>query len=320
MTTHPFLYSDTNKRYHTYDYYLKHTFGGKVFKVALDAGFGCPNRDGHKGIGGCTFCSVSGSGDFAGDIHDPLEVQFEKIKTMMHLKWPVAQYIAYFQAYTNTYAPLHVLKETFEPFIGKENVVGLSIATRPDCVSEEVIDYLVSIHERTHLWVELGLQTIHDETAQGFNRGYETSVFYDAVHRLRQRGLRVLVHLINGFPDETPDMMIASARAVAALDIQGVKIHSLFVLGNSQLGRAYKKAPFPMLTQAQYVEVVVRQLELFSPRVVVQRVTGDAPAHDLVAPLWTIKKTAVTNDIDKLMVSQHTWQGKYYDELIAADR
>jgi len=312
MKTNPFPYSDTNKRYYTYDYYLKQTFGGKVFKVALDAGFGCPNRDGQKGIGGCTFCSVSGSGDFAGDIQDPLDVQFEKIKAMMHHKWPVARYIAYFQAYTNTYAPVEELKATFEPFIGKENVVGISIATRPDCVSEDVIDYLVTIHERTHLWVELGLQTIHDTTATSFNRGYETAVFYDAVARLRRRGLRVLVHLINGFPEETTEMMMESARAVASLDIQGVKIHSLFVLGNSMLGRSYKKNPFPILTQEQYVDLVVRQLECFAPHVVVQRVTGDAPSYDLLAPKWSLKKTIVTNEIDKLMVERDTWQGKYY--------
>ncbi len=320
MNTNPFPFSDINKRYHTYDYYLKHTFGGKVFKVALDPGFGCPNRDGQKGIGGCTFCSVSGSGDFAGDISDPLDVQFEKIKSMMHQKWPVAKYIAYFQAYTNTYAPLDELKATFEPFINKDNVVGLAIATRPDCVSEEVIDYLVTIHERTTLWVELGLQTIHDETARDFNRGYETSVFFDAVQRLRRRGLRVLVHLINGFRGETPEMMIESAKAVARLDIQGVKIHSLFVLKNSKLGREYVQHPFPLLTQEDYVDVVVRQLELFAPHVVVQRVTGDAPSYDLLAPKWTLKKTIVTNEIDKLMVTRQTWQGKYHDQLIADHR
>lgn len=311
----PFPYSNTNKRYYTYDYFLKTTFHEKVFKVALDAGFSCPNRDGSCGSGGCTFCSSAGSGDFAGDVHDSLNVQFDKIRLMMHQKWPVAKYIAYFQAYTNTYAPVDVLKSLFEPFLGRQDVVGIAIATRPDCIPEDVLDYLDTIHQRTHLWVELGLQTRHDTTANEFNRGYLTSVFTDTVQRLRARGIRVLAHLINGLKGETPEMMIESARFVAMHDVQGIKIHSLCILKNTVLGDLYEHEPWELLSEDQYVDIVVRQLEILPPNLVVQRVTGDANKSDLIAPTWSLRKTAVTNHIDQLMVKKDTFQGKFYGSL-----
>lgn len=314
MILNPFPYSSSNKRYYTYDYYLKQTFQQKVFKVALDAGFSCPNRDGHCGTGGCTFCSLAGSGDFAGHRNDSLLDQFDQVKTMMHQKWPIAKYIAYFQAFTNTYGPVEQLKTYFEPFVHMSDVVGIAIATRPDCVPEDVIDYLESIHQRTHLWVELGLQTSHDATADAFNRGYPTSVLTDAVHRLRRRGIRVLVHLINGLPGETMEMMVANARYVAGLDIQGLKIHSLCLLNNTLMGENYRQQPWPLMTMEEYVDLVVHQLELLSPQMVIQRVTGDAKKEDLIAPLWSLKKTLVTNRIDQRMVELNTYQGKRYGQ------
>jgi uncharacterized protein len=307
----PFPFSNTNKRYHTYDYYLKTKYGEKTFKVSLDGGFDCPNRDGKVGVGGCTFCTVSGSGEFGGDRVDSLEVQFNKVKDMMHQKWPVAKYIAYFQSFTNTYGTIEKLKETFEPFIGKENVVAMSIATRPDCLPTETLDYLESISKRIDLWVELGLQTTYDHTANMINRCYDYDVFLVAVKELRARNINVMVHLINGLPYESNEMMIENIKRVTKLDIQGVKIHSLSVIRNTTLEKIYEKKPFPIMTREEYVNLVVKQLELIPPHIVVARVSGDAKREDLIVPEWSLKKLALANEVDKLMVEKNTYQGKY---------
>lgn len=310
ILNNPFVYSNTNKRYHTYDYYLKTTYGEKVFKVSLDGGFDCPNRDGKVGVGGCTFCTVSGSGEFGGDRIDPLDVQFNKIKDMMHQKWPVAKYIAYFQSFTNTYAPVEKLKQTFEPFIGKENIVALSVGTRPDCLPDDVLEYLSDINKRTDLWVELGLQTTFEKTAKMINRCHSYDVFLKAVDDLRSRGIKVMVHMINGLPYETEEMMMENIRRISKLDIQGIKIHSLSVIKNTALERIYLKKPFPMMTRDQYVNLVVKQLEIIPPHIIVARVSGDAKKEDLIAPEWSIKKTILANEIDKKQVELNTYQGK----------
>jgi radical SAM protein (TIGR01212 family) len=306
----PFPFSNTNKRYHTYDYYLKSRYGEKTFKVSLDGGFDCPNRDGKVGVGGCTFCTVSGSGEFGGDRIDPLEVQFNKVKDMMHQKWPVAKYIAYFQSFTNTYAPVEKLKQTFEPFIGKENVVAMSIGTRPDCLPDDVLDYLADINKRIDLWVELGLQTTFEKTAKMINRCHSYDVFLKAVADLRARNIKVMVHMINGLPYESEEMMFENIKRVSKLDIQGIKIHSLSVIKNTALERIYLKKPFPIMSKEAYVDLVVRQLEIIPPHIVVARVSGDAKKEDLIVPEWSIKKVALANEIDKLMVLKDTYQGK----------
>ena len=217
-----FRFSDDNKRYHTWNYHLRHKFGGKVFKVALNGGFTCPNIDGSKGTGGCIYCS-GGSGDFAGDCSHPVTEQFDEIRERMHKKWPDAKYIPYFQAHTNTDAPASVLRERFEPALAHDNVVGLSIATRADCLEEDVLEYLSELNERTYLIVELGLQTIFDKTGEKINRCHTYADFLEGYVKLQKRGINVCVHLINGLPDETTEMMLESAKEVAKLKPHCVK-------------------------------------------------------------------------------------------------
>lgn len=304
-----FPYSNDNKRYHTYNYYLKNKYQQKIAKVSLNAGFTCPNRDGTKGKGGCIFCSDSGSGDFAGNVYDSLQKQFQDVSTMMRKKWPDCKFIAYFQANTNTYGTLDRLKATFEPFLDYPNVVGIAIATRPDCLSEEICDYLYEISQKCDLYIELGLQTIHDSTAQLINRGHDYQTFLKGLERLRKRHLDVCVHIINGLPYETYDMMIETAKVVGKLDIQGLKIHNLFMLKDTALHKMYLQKPFPLLSREDYIKLVVEQLTYIPDSVVIERLTGDAPLKDLVEPLWSIKKVTILNDIDKLMKEKDLYQG-----------
>ena len=304
-----FPYSNDNKRNHTYNYYLKNKYQQKIAKVSLNAGFTCPNRDGTKGKGGCIFCSDSGSGDFAGNVYDSLQKQFQDVSTMMRKKWPDCKFIAYFQANTNTYGTLDRLKATFEPFLDYPDVVGIAIATRPDCLSEEICDYLYELSQKCDLYIELGLQTIHDSTAQLINRGHDYQTFLKGLERLRKRHLDVCVHIINGLPYETYDMMIETAKVVGKLDIQGLKIHNLFMLKDTALHKMYLQKPFPLLSREDYIKLVVEQLTYIPDSVVIERLTGDAPLKDLVEPLWSIKKVTILNDIDKLMKEKDLYQG-----------
>lgn len=307
--TNPFLYSDDNKRYHTWNYYLKHHFNAKVFKVALNADFSCPNRDGKCGIGGCTFCSSLGSGDTAGDIHDDLMTQFEKGIKLMRRKWPMGEAMAYFQAYTNTYAPLPILKQTFDPFIKREDVKAIAIATRADCLDDEIIEYLQTLTNEKEIWIELGLQSIHNQTAAAINRGHTYETFLDTIQRLSKTDLKICVHLMNSLPNETSEMMIESARAIGQLPIHAVKIHMLHLLKNTRLGNEYLHSPFPMLSREEYIDTVVKQLMVLPKEIIIQRLTGDGVIEDLIAPLWTIRKVTILNDIDKEMVRRNAWQG-----------
>lgn len=304
-----FPYSFDNKRYHTYNYFLKNKYQQKIAKVSLNAGFTCPNRDGTSGKGGCIFCSDKGSGDFAGNIYDSLQKQFLDVSSIMRQKWPQCQFIAYFQANTNTYADIERLRKTFEPFINYPEVVGIAIATRPDCLSEEVCDYLYELSLKCDLYIELGLQTIHDTTAQLINRGHNYQTFLDGLSRLRKRNIDVCVHIINGLPYETYDMMLETAKAVGQLDIQGLKIHNLFMLKNTVLHQLYLQKPFPLMSRETYISLVVEQLSYIPSHVVIERLTGDAPINDLVEPLWSIKKVTILNDIDKLMKEKDIYQG-----------
>lgn len=311
MNTFP--YSFDNKRYHTYNYFLKTKYNKKIAKVSLNAGFTCPNRDGTCGIGGCIFCSSSGSGDFAGNVYDSLQKQFHDVSQVMRNKWPQCQFIAYFQANSNTYGTIERLKKTFEPFLHYKDVVGIAIATRPDCLSKEICDYLYELSQKCDLYVELGLQTIHDETAKLIHRGHDYQTFVEGVNRLRKRNIDVCVHIINGLPYETYDMMLETAKTVGHLDIQGLKIHNLFILKNTQLHDMYLEDPFPLLSREDYISLVVDQLSYIPQNVVIERLTGDAPLQDLVEPLWSIKKVTILNDIDKLMKLENRYQG---DRLI----
>lgn len=304
-----FPYTFDNKRYHTYNYFLKNKYQKKIAKVSLNAGFTCPNRDGTSGFGGCIFCSDKGSGDFAGNVYDSLQKQFADVSSIMRQKWPDCQFIAYFQANTNTYGSVERLKQTFEPFIHYPDVVGIAIATRPDCLSEEICDYLYELSQKCDLYIELGLQTIHDQTAQFINRGHDYQTFLDGLSRLRQRNIDVCVHIINGLPYETHEMMMETAKTVGQLDIQGLKIHNLFMLKNTVLHHIYQKEPFPILSRDEYIQLVVKQLVYIPDNVIIERLTGDAPLHDLVEPLWSIKKVTILNDIDKLMKEKDIYQG-----------
>lgn len=301
-------------RYHKLNEAYRREFGGKVFKVPLDGGFTCPNRDGLVSKGGCTFCSDDGSGDFAGNACDPIPVQFAEVKARLHKKWKEARYIAYFQAFSNTYAPVERLRELFEPALEEEGVVGLSIATRPDCLPDDVVDYLAELNERTSLYVELGLQTIHDATAKKINRGHDYHTFLDGLAKLRRRNIRVVVHIINGLPGETTDMMLDTAREVAKMDIQGIKIHLLHVLKHTPLARQYEKGLLELMDETTYVSLVCDQLELLPPEIVIHRLTGDGPPDLLIGPTWSRRKMAVLNAIDAELARRDSFQGKKKDE------
>lgn len=304
-----FKYSDDNKRYHTFNYYLKNKYQSKVAKVSLNAGFTCPNRDGTKGTGGCIFCSSTGSGDFAGNIQDSLEIQFSNVSLPLQNKWPNCKYIAYFQANTNTYGPLKKIKACIEPFINKKNVVAISIATRPDCLETDVLNYLAEVNNRCDLWVELGLQTIHDQTGELINRGHNYQDFLDGLNKLRKLKINVCVHIINGLPGETYEMMLETAKAVGQLDIQALKIHMLYVIEKTKLHQLYLQQPFKILSRDEYIDLVVKQLSYIPENIVIERLTGDGNISDLVAPLWSIRKVTILNDIDKLMVAKDYYQG-----------
>ncbi len=303
-----FKYSSDNKRYHTWNYHLHEKFGCKVFKVALNGGFTCPNIDGTKGTGGCIYCS-GGSGDFAGDPSHNILTQFEEVKERMHKKWSEAKYIPYFQAHTNTYAPADVLRARFECVLEQENVVGISIATRADCLKDDVLDYLSELNERTYLIVELGLQTIFDKTGQLINRCHTYEEFLQGYEKLRERNINVCVHLIDGLPGETKEMMLQSAKEVARLKPHCVKLHLLHVLRGTRLADMYEKGEFSLMSRDDYVETIVNQLEVFPEETIIQRLTGDGGRDSLIGPMWSLKKFVVLNEIDKLMLKRDTYQG-----------
>lgn len=304
-----FKYSNTNKRYHTLNYFYKKKFNSKVFKVSLNAGFTCPNIDGKVGTGGCIYCSNLGSGEFAGNKTDSLIKQFDEIKNVMLKKWPSSKYIGYFQANTNTYAPLNILKEKYETILNIKNVVGLSIATRPDSISEEILFYLEELNKKTYLTIELGLQTIHEKTSSLINRCHTLNCFEEMVNKLREKNINVVVHIINGLPYETKEMMLDTIKYLNNLDIQGIKIHMLSILKNTELEKIYIKKPFKILSRNEYINIVCDQLEYLRPEIVINRITGDPKANELIEPNWLIKKVSILNDIDKELLKRNSYQG-----------
>ena len=303
-----FKYSLDNKRYHTLNYYLKNRFHEKVYKVSLNAGFTCPNIDGTKGYGGCIYCSKTGSGEFGGNINDDLITQFNKVKEVMDKKWH-GKYIAYFQARSNTYAPVNILKERYETVLKLDNVIGLFIATRCDCITDECLDYLTNLSKRTYLTIELGLQTIHESTSKLINRGHTLKEFTDTVKRLRERNIDVVVHIINGLPYETKEMMLETVKFVNKLDIQGIKIHMLNIIKDTPLETLYNKKHFHVLTKEEYIDIVISELELLDSKIVIHRITADPDPKTLIEPTWLLKKTVLLNDIDKEMKRRNTYQG-----------
>ncbi len=316
--SNPFALSDTNKRYYTYDYWLRHRFGGKCAKIPLDAGFSCPNLDGRCGTGGCIYCSGRGSGDQALPPTVPLREQYDRSREALSGKWPTERCIPYLQAHTNTYAPAATLRPLFEEVLTYPGAVGLSIATRADCLPPETVALLGDLSERTTLTVELGLQTANDETAARIHRGHTFADFCDGYHRLRAGAPKSLicVHLILGLPGEGEEDMLATARAVAALRPDQIKLHLLHVLRGTPLADLYEAGRYTPMERDAYVATAVRVLELLPPDTVIARLTGDGPAADLLAPLWSRRKREVLNAIDLSLVARDSWQGKYFEPHI----
>lgn len=304
-----FKYTLDNKRYHTLNYFYKNKFGIKVFKVSLNGGFSCPNLDGRIGYGGCIYCSKSGSGEFGGDKEDSLEEQFLKMKEVVNKKHIPCKYIGYFQARTNTYASLDVLKEKYECILKQDDVIGLNIATRCDAISDDCLDYLEELSKRTFLTIELGLQTIHEKTSILINRCHSLKQFEDMVVKLRKRNINVCVHIINGLPYETEEMMLDTVRYLNKLDIQGIKIHMLYIIKDTVIDTMYKKERFKILSKEEYIDIVIKQLELLRPEIVINRITSDPDKETLVEPRWLIDKCQLLNDIDKEMKRRNTYQG-----------
>lgn len=305
-----FQYSDSNKRYHTLDYFYKHKFHTKVSKISLNAGFTCPNIDGLVGTGGCIYCSKLGSGEFGGNPKEDLITQFNNIKKVMDKKWPNSKYIGYFQAHTNTYAPLPILKEKYETILKLEDVVGLSIATRPDAINNECLDYLEELNKKTFLTVELGLQTIHEKTAKLINRCHNLACFEDMVKQLRKRNINVVIHIINGLPYETKDMMLETVRYLNKLDINGIKIHMLSVIKDTKLAKMYEDGEVELCSKDEYVDIVCDELEELRKEIVIHRITASPDKDALIAPLWLNDKISILNAIDKELTRRDSYQGK----------
>lgn len=279
---------------------MKKRFGCKVIKLSLDAGFTCPNRDGSKGVGGCIFCSAEGSGDFASDIPDQIR--------LLSKKWPTGKYIVYFQSYTNTYAPVEVLREKYYQALEYPDVIGVAIATRPDCLSPQVLELLSELNEKTFLWIELGLQTIHEDTASLINRCYPLSVFNRAIKELSSLHIKTVVHLILGLPGETRDDMLASVRYVSNMELFGIKLHLMNVLKDTKLAEFYPdRMHIPNIEE--YINLVVDALEIIPPHITIHRVTADAPRHLLIAPKWGYKKRSILNGIQKEFKKRGSYQG-----------
>ena len=304
-----FKYSNTNKRYHTLDYFYKNKFKTKVCKISLNAGFSCPNIDGTKGYNGCIYCSKSGSGEFGGDPKESLVKQFNMVKRIMDRKWPGSKYIGYFQARTNTYADVDVLKEKYECILSIPNVVGLAIATRPDAISDECLEYLKELNKKTFLTIELGLQTIHEDTSKLINRCHDLKCFEDTLKKLKENNIFTVVHIINGLPYENKEMMIQTVKYLNKLDIDGIKIHMLSILRNTPLEKYYYKNKFHVLSKEEYIDVVIEQLRYLNPKIVIQRLTGDPMEEDLIEPRWVVNKISVLNEIDKIMSKEDIYQG-----------
>lgn len=304
-----FKYTLDNKRYHTLNYHVKTKYNTKVVKISLNAGFSCPNLDGTVGYGGCIYCSKSGSGDFGGDINKPLPEQFYEIKEKIDKKWPNSKYIAYFQARTNTHAPISILKEKYESVLNLENVIGIAIATRSDAISNECLEYLKELNKKTNLTIELGLQTIHEKTSKLINRCHTLKNFENMVKKLKENNIEVVVHIINGLPYETKEMMIDTVKYLNKLNIDGIKIHMLNIVKDTPLEKLYYQEKFHLLSKEEYIDIVISQLEHLNEKIVIHRITSDPDPKNLVAPSWLLKKTCLLNDIDKEMKKRNTYQG-----------
>lgn len=301
-----------DKLYYNLNYYLRKKFGCKVFKISLDGGFSCPNRDGKISTGGCIFCSERGSGDFAGNRNFSITNQFNDIKMMMNKKWKGGKYIAYFQAYTNTYAPVETLRKKYEEAINQEGVVGMAIATRPDCLQDEILELLCEFNEKTYIWIELGLQTSNEYTAKRINRGYDLYTFEKAICNLRRNNIDVVIHVIMGLPREDQNDMLNTVKYISSQDIQGVKFHLLHLMKHTPMVNLYKNDEIRFMSHQEYVDIICKALSNTRSDIVIHRLTGDSPRDLLIEPKWSLKKWEVLNDIDKSMKDRNIYQGIYF--------
>lgn len=303
-----------DKPYHSLDYEMKRRFGEKVYRIALNGGMTCPNRDGTLGRGGCIFCSRGGSGDFAASPSLSITEQIRSQKEMIRQKRPVGKFIAYFQAYTNTYAPVSYLERIFLEALSDEDVAALSIATRPDCLPDDVLDLLERLNRIKPVWIELGLQTIHEPTAKLIRRGYTLSCFERAVKQLRSRGIEVIVHVILGLPHETREQMFETVSYLNTCGIQGIKLQLLHILKGTDLTDYYTQLPFSVMTMEEYIDVLIGCIERLSPDIVIHRITGDGPRELLIAPLWSLNKRTVLNSIHAAFRTRASWQGRIFSQ------
>jgi radical SAM protein (TIGR01212 family) len=289
---------------------MKKIFGEKSIKLSIDGNFTCPNRDGTIGNSGCIFCSERGSGDFNSDKAKSITEQIEEQKTIMSKKWKSSTYIAYFQNYTNTYDTVENLRKKFYEALSCENIKGLAIATRPDCIDSQILELLEELNSKTFLWVELGLQSINDKTADFLRRGYELPQFDKTYEQLKTKNIRTVVHLIFGIPGESKEDMLESVKYISTKNIWGVKLHMLHVLKNTDLAQYYEKTQFKLLTEEEYVKIICDALELLGPDTVIHRLTGDGKKSDLIEPVWSLHKLKVLSDIDKELKFRQSCQGK----------
>ncbi|MCI8485241.1 MAG: TIGR01212 family radical SAM protein [Lachnospiraceae bacterium] len=301
-----------DKRYYSIDYYLKQTFGEKVYRLSLHGGMTCPNRDGTLGTRGCIFCSSAGSGDFSQDSLLPIPEQLRAAKAQIRSKRNCRKFIAYFQAYTNTYASVDYLRKIFSEAIADPEVVILSIATRPDCLSQKILELLDQLNQIKPVWIELGLQTIHAGTHQLIRSGFSLDCFQEAVGHLIRYQIPVIVHIILGLPGETRTQMLETISHIGHLPIFGVKLQLLHVLSDTDLGALYQKQPFPLFTQTEYCEMIGDCLEILPETITIHRLTGDGPGNLLIAPEWSRAKRSVLNQIQRTLRERDTWQGKFY--------
>jgi radical SAM protein (TIGR01212 family) len=298
-----------DKRYHTLDYEFKKVFGEKTIKLSIDGNFTCPNRDGTRGYGGCIFCSERGSGDFT-ERGKTITEQIVEQKQFMSKKWKSNTYIAYFQNYTNTYDTVDNLRKKYFEALSCENIKGIAIATRPDCINDEIADLLEELNQKTFLWVELGLQTIYNKTGEFIRRGYNLEQFDKSVEILKNKNIKTVVHLIMGLPGESTSQMLNSVKYISNSDIWGVKIHMLHIIKNTDLAKYYEKNPYEILSLEEYVELICDSLQLLHKDIVVHRLTGDGKKSDLIEPKWTLHKLKVLSDIDKTLKIRESFQGK----------
>ncbi len=304
-----------DKRYYSVDYYLKNTFGEKVYRLSLNGGMTCPNRDGTLGTRGCIFCSAAGSGDFAQNAQESIQKQLNDAKEQIRSKRNCNKFIAYFQAYTNTYAPVAYLRTIFMEAIQDPDVVILSIATRPDCLSDEVLDLLNELNQIKPVWIELGLQTIHPKTSHFIRSGFTLECFHEAVKRLTALSIPIIVHVILGLPGETRKQMLETVSYVGALRVFGIKLQLLHVLSDTDLGTLYRKQPFHLFTQEEYCQLIIDCLAILPPEITIHRLTGDGPKDLLIGPLWSSAKRSVLNQIHKELKTQDIWQGKHHTTI-----